>query len=266
MKKLFFILILMTVVNSLSARYYDPDMGRFANRDPLEYQDGMNLYGGYFAQHFGVDPSGTEFVYPVMDVKDVKKLIDEYNKAKNKNDRYPTDKEIESSKEQQEQTKKWIESVIEGKEGSKELQDYLKCLNKSKIKINISHHYTRQTSVNKKGDTTFYQMQGALTKGYGLVDNNEVNIDFNFKSKKLSHYTLVHEFLHIIEFSVVLQKEYEKKYDEKPLDCDCVEKIKNFVGKKEVWRITRTMHAYNGGFKRMVDKILQDHLKMKNEQ
>jgi hypothetical protein len=34
-------------------------MGRFINRDPLGYIDGMSLYGGYFAEVFGVDPSGT---------------------------------------------------------------------------------------------------------------------------------------------------------------------------------------------------------------
>jgi hypothetical protein len=37
-------------------------MGRFANRDPIGYQDGMNLYAGYFAQHFAVDPSGNRFI------------------------------------------------------------------------------------------------------------------------------------------------------------------------------------------------------------
>ena len=33
-------------------------MGRFISRDPLGYVDGMGLYNGYFAEVFGVDPSG----------------------------------------------------------------------------------------------------------------------------------------------------------------------------------------------------------------
>ena len=65
MKKILFLLMFMTVAHSLSARYYDPEMGRFANRDKLEYVDGMNLYAGYFAQHFAVDPEGEKFLMPV---------------------------------------------------------------------------------------------------------------------------------------------------------------------------------------------------------
>ena len=52
----------MSIGHSLSARYFDPEMGRFANRDPLEYKDGMNLYAGYFAQEFKLDPMGTTIV------------------------------------------------------------------------------------------------------------------------------------------------------------------------------------------------------------
>ena len=40
------------------ARYYDPAIGRFIGRDPLEYVDGMSMYRGYFALG-GMDPSGT---------------------------------------------------------------------------------------------------------------------------------------------------------------------------------------------------------------
>ena len=39
------------------ARYYDADQGRFINRDPLGYVDGMNLYEGYFIPN-GIDPYG----------------------------------------------------------------------------------------------------------------------------------------------------------------------------------------------------------------
>ncbi len=39
------------------ARYYDPGMGEFISRDPLEYVDGMSLYRGYFVPG-AVDPLG----------------------------------------------------------------------------------------------------------------------------------------------------------------------------------------------------------------
>ena len=42
------------------ARYFNDEMGRFISRDPLGYVDGMSLYNGYFAEEFGLDPSGTE--------------------------------------------------------------------------------------------------------------------------------------------------------------------------------------------------------------
>ena len=38
-------------------RYYDAVKGGFLQRDPLEYVDGLNLYGAYFVPN-GVDPSG----------------------------------------------------------------------------------------------------------------------------------------------------------------------------------------------------------------
>ena len=38
-------------------RFYNPALGRFINRDPIGYGDGMNLYRGYFVPG-GNDPSG----------------------------------------------------------------------------------------------------------------------------------------------------------------------------------------------------------------
>ena len=41
------------------ARYFSDELGRFINRDPLGYVDGMSLYAGYFAERYSVDPNGT---------------------------------------------------------------------------------------------------------------------------------------------------------------------------------------------------------------
>jgi RHS repeat-associated protein len=41
------------------ARYFDNDLGRFINRDPIGYVDGLNLYQGYFVLN-GVDPYGLD--------------------------------------------------------------------------------------------------------------------------------------------------------------------------------------------------------------
>jgi len=46
-------------------RFYHAELGRFVSRDFLEYPDGMNLYGAYFAPG-GLDPSGLinyDFMY-----------------------------------------------------------------------------------------------------------------------------------------------------------------------------------------------------------
>jgi len=58
--KIFLGLLFIFLSQSLQARYYDPEMGRFASRDKLEYVDGMGLYNGYFAQSFNLDPSGNQ--------------------------------------------------------------------------------------------------------------------------------------------------------------------------------------------------------------
>ncbi len=39
-------------------RMYDPRLGRFQNRDPIEYPDGLNAYAGYFAMHSRTDAYG----------------------------------------------------------------------------------------------------------------------------------------------------------------------------------------------------------------
>jgi len=54
------------------ARYFDTELGRFISRDPLGYVDGMSLYNGYFAEGFGLDPSGLENVIMQITPKDAK--------------------------------------------------------------------------------------------------------------------------------------------------------------------------------------------------
>ena len=44
------------------ARWFDPQLGRFTNRDPLQYVDGMSLYRGYFLGNGTLDPSGMKIV------------------------------------------------------------------------------------------------------------------------------------------------------------------------------------------------------------
>lgn len=66
MKKIFLGLLFVLLSQSVHARYFDPEGGRFINRDPIEYIDGMNLYAGYFAQRFMIDPAGTTVKSPIV--------------------------------------------------------------------------------------------------------------------------------------------------------------------------------------------------------
>ncbi len=43
-------------------REYHPSLGRFMQRDPLGYVDGMSLYAGYFAMSGGGDPGGLALI------------------------------------------------------------------------------------------------------------------------------------------------------------------------------------------------------------
>lgn len=53
------IFISFAFIQSASAgRMYDPEIGRFIQRDPLGYVDGMSLYNAYFAERFNTDPYG----------------------------------------------------------------------------------------------------------------------------------------------------------------------------------------------------------------
>jgi len=46
------------IVSADAAAMYAPKLGRFMQRDPIGYPDGMNAYAGYHVLHGGVDPSG----------------------------------------------------------------------------------------------------------------------------------------------------------------------------------------------------------------
>ena len=270
MKKNFLGLLFIFLSQSLQARYYDPDMGRFASRDPLQYIDGMNLYVGYFAQRFQLDPMGTEFSFPKVNKKDIQKSIDEYNKVIKDNkdfkpQNYPIKEDIERNQKKIDEFKKYIESVLAGKEGSNELQKFIKCLNDSKLKITIDVDLTYH--IGKKGDKNYPEFHGALTRGKGIVDNNEIVIDFNFNAdKKASNYTLIHELLHVVEFSIVYEEKYEEKYDRKALDCPCINTIKALTGKKHKWKILSTMHQNMGGGVSRADLIQKKYFKMKGDE
>ena len=47
-------------------RYYDPNTGRWVNRDPIGYDGGLNTYGYVLSNPVnGVDPLGLDPPYPV---------------------------------------------------------------------------------------------------------------------------------------------------------------------------------------------------------
>ena len=58
-KFLKFSILFISLIQMVEAgRYYDNEHGRFIQRDPLGYVDGMSLYNAYFAEGFALDPSG----------------------------------------------------------------------------------------------------------------------------------------------------------------------------------------------------------------
>ena len=75
------------------ARYYDAVKGRFLQRDPLEYLDGMNLYAAYFVPN-ALDPDGLGWIKKIIDaikgaekgkaaaraVKEAAKLVEQMKK------------------------------------------------------------------------------------------------------------------------------------------------------------------------------------------
>jgi RHS repeat-associated protein len=64
------------------ARWFDPALGRFISRDPLEFVDGMSLYRAYFVPD-GVDPFGLEGAYSRKVTKYYSRYKDQkWNKAK----------------------------------------------------------------------------------------------------------------------------------------------------------------------------------------
>ena len=48
MKRFLLALLFILLTQSVQARYFDPEAGRFNSRDPLEYVDGMNLMPNLF--------------------------------------------------------------------------------------------------------------------------------------------------------------------------------------------------------------------------
>ncbi len=55
-----FAFVFVAMLPSQAEAMYDPGTGRFMQRDPAGYVDGMNRYAGYHVMHGGVDPSGLQ--------------------------------------------------------------------------------------------------------------------------------------------------------------------------------------------------------------
>lgn len=53
-----FAFVFVAMLPSQAEAMYDPGTGRFMQRDPAGYVDGMNRYAGYHVMHGGVDPMG----------------------------------------------------------------------------------------------------------------------------------------------------------------------------------------------------------------
>ena len=273
MKKIFLGLLLTLLSQSLQARYYDPDMGRFASRDPIEYSDGMNLYAGYFAQKFALDPMGTEIVFPKIDVDEVLKKVnanvDKYNKLNNEKKPHYTKDDIKNSDQIRSQIEKWIKDILAKKEGSKELQEFVQCLHDSNAKINftIDFNLLMGTKNNKPyvAETPMYLTKG----GADVLNTNEFEIPLNVGSKKFvsgfQDYFAIHELLHVVEWSIVTEKAYEEKYKEKMLDCKCIDILKQkYIKNRKV--IPLLIHQPSLFKKHMSlgDYIQHDYFKMKS--
>lgn len=89
-------------------------------------------------------------------------------------------------------------------------------------------------------------------------------MDFHYLSNT-SNYILIHEFLHIVEFSIVYEDKYVEKYDRKALDCPCIDTIKAMTGKRHKWKILSTMHQNMGNGASRADLIQQKYFKMDSD-
>ena len=65
-----FVLILVTLLAQSASAFYSPQLGRWVNRDPLEYLDGMNFYG-YVADNplYYTDPLGLSKVTVIIKIR-----------------------------------------------------------------------------------------------------------------------------------------------------------------------------------------------------
>jgi len=69
--------LVLLIVSADAAAMYAPRLGRFMQRDPIGYPDGMSTYAGYHAMRGAVDPSGMTIVVGIRDPSiDTDKIID----------------------------------------------------------------------------------------------------------------------------------------------------------------------------------------------
>jgi hypothetical protein len=130
-----FLILFITVQSVQASRYYSSEYGRFIERDPIGYVDGMSLYGGYFAEEFQLDPSGTS----LADCENLARAIE--NSFNNKHADFPLPSYTSAGqpeKTSEEEWRKRYDGIVETtKDKIEQLRKKLKHLRDGKVIIKV---------------------------------------------------------------------------------------------------------------------------------
>jgi hypothetical protein len=238
-------------------RYYDPETGRWPNRDPIGEEGGFNVYG--FVGNDGVnmaDVLGLIVVWThdksLSDLPPGLKWTDNENRGKAKPG-------FASFPEQniflKEQARKVWSSWVERKSGSKALQDFAICIEEAKegeftLNINISHKSRGFGNVMMSNWLDPIRGQSGARKDprrpLQMNLNSQSLLDEDGKViNKLLEITMVHELVHVAEaidrVSSTSRKNEHGQVVEPRRKCHCYET--EFAKEVRIWgRMTET-HA-----------------------